>query len=174
MRETAASMTTPVDGAEIANGFSEQDFYLAEFRGRTLAFALPAATAEELPLLEVLLSELEANRTRAVVVSTDRSLLEKISGNRVLDVDDPGWIGRLWRLIRNDVRVGIAVPPDASLASLCRRVVLRLRLAKLIWLDAEGPLKDGQGDRISLVDLAALDRLDALSAQPPPDASRQD
>ncbi len=159
MRETASSMTTPVAGAEIANGFSERDFYLAEFRGRTLAFALPAATPEELPLLAAVLAELEANRTRAIVLSSDRSLLEKISGNRVLDVDDPGWIGRLWRLVRNEVRVGIAVPPDASLASLCRRVVLRLRLAKLIWLDAEGPLKDGQDERISLVDVAALDTL---------------
>ena len=159
MRETAASMTTPVEGAEIANGFSERDFYLAEFRGRTLAFALPAAAPEELPPLELVLAELEANRTRTIVLSTDRSLLEKISGNRVLDVDDPGWIGRLWRWTRSDLRVGIAVPTDASLAALCRRVVLRLRLAKLIWLDAEGPLKDEQGERMSLVDVAALDAL---------------
>ena len=66
-------MTTPVDAAEIANGFSERDFYLAEFRGRTLAFALPAATPEELALFEAVLADLEANRTRVIVFSTDGS-----------------------------------------------------------------------------------------------------
>ena len=159
MRQTAASMTTPVDGSEIANGFSERDFYLAEFRGRTLAFALPAATPEELALFEVVLADLEANRTRVIVFSTDGALLEKIGCNRVLDVDDPGWIGRLWRWIRDDSRVGVAAPVDASLASLSRQVVLQLRLAKLIWLDPDGPLKDGQGERFSLVDVAGLDTL---------------
>ncbi|MEE2674623.1 MAG: GNAT family N-acetyltransferase [Myxococcota bacterium] len=159
-------MTVPVDGAEISNGFSERDFYLAEFRGRTLAFALPAATTEELALLEAVLTELEANGSRAIILSTDRTLLEKIGANGVLDVDDPGWIGKLWRWIRNDPRVGVEVPAGASLAAECRRLVLQLRLAKLIWLDAGGSLEDDQGERVSLVDVAGLEKLlrsDALS-----------
>lgn len=147
MRETAASMSSP------DAGFSERDFYLAEFRGRTLAFALPAAEPDDLPFVEAVLRELEGNRTRVIVLSTDRSLLEKIAGDRVLDADDPGWIGRLWRWSRSDVRVGIAVPAEDSLASLCRRVVLRLRLAKLIWVDPQGPLRSASGERVSLVDL---------------------
>jgi N-acetylglutamate synthase-like GNAT family acetyltransferase len=152
-------MPAPLEGAEIPNGFSERDFYLAEFRGRTLAFALPTAAAEELRELEAVLAALEANRTRVIVLSADRSLLEKVTGKRVLDVDEPGWVGRLWRGLRSDLRVGIAVQPDASLASRCRGVVLQLGLAKLIWLDAAGPLKTAQGERVSLVDVAALDRL---------------
>lgn len=168
MRENAVSMTTPaegsaglegIEGREIANGFSERDFYLAEFRGRTLAFALPVVAPEDLPLVDVVLAELEANRTRAIVLSADRSLLEKIAGDRILEVDAPGWIGRLWRWLRSDVRVGLAVPPDAGFPSVCRRVVLQLRLAKLVWLDAGGPLKDERGERVSLLDVAALARL---------------
>ncbi len=150
-----------------ADGFSERDFYLAEFRGRTLAFALPSAEPEEVPLLESVLSELEANRTRVLVLSADRSLLEKIAGDRVLDARDPRWIGRLWRAIRNDVRVGIAVGPDEVLASACRRVVLRLRLAKLVWIDPAGPLRDARGERISLLDGAGIAA--ALGGDVPPD-----
>jgi amino-acid N-acetyltransferase len=154
MRENAATMVAA--SSSPTDGFSERDFYLAEFRGRTLAFALPSAEPEEVPLLESVLSELEANRTRVLVLSANRSLLEKIAGDRVLDVLDPRWIGRLWRAIRNDVRVGIAVGPEEVLASACRRVVLRLRLAKLVWIDPAGPLRDARGERISLLDGAGI------------------
>jgi len=153
MRENAASMSAPEDG------FSERDFYLSEFRGRTLAFGLPEVAPEELPLLESVLRELESNRTRAIVLSQDRVLLEKIAGDRVIDAEDPGWIGRLWRWSRSDVRVGIAVRAGDSLASVCRRVVLRLRLAKLIWIDGRGPLTDAKGERVSLLDLKAIEAL---------------
>ena len=141
------------------NGFSERDFYLAEFRARTLAFALPEAAPDELPLLEAVISELEANRTRVLVLSADRSLLGKIAGERVIDAENPGWIGRLWRTIRSEVRVAIALPADEALAAACRRVVLRLRLAKLIWIDPDGPLIDARGERISLLDGARHDAL---------------
>ena len=60
------------DGPTIPGGFSQRDFYLAEFRGRTLAFSLPAAEPEELPVLESVLTELEANRTRVIVLDRSR------------------------------------------------------------------------------------------------------
>jgi len=166
MGETAATMSSHQDGGPtIPGGFSQRDFYLAEFRGRTLAFSLPAAKPEELPVLESVLTELKANRTRVIVLSADRSLLEKVAGDRVLEANDPHWVGRLWRAIRNDVRVAIAVPSEESLASVCRRVVLRLRLAKLVWIDPDGPLKDASGKRISLLDRTEIGdearRLDA-------------
>jgi N-acetylglutamate synthase-like GNAT family acetyltransferase len=146
-------------GLGFDDGFSERDFYLAEFRGRTLAFALPNAEPAEIPLLEAVLAGLEANRTRVVVLSSDPSLLEKVAGDRVLEAEDPRWIGRLWRAIRGDVRVAIAVPSDELLASVCRRTVLRLRLAKLIWVDRDGPLRGARGERISLLDRPALEAL---------------
>ena len=168
MRQTAASMTPPVEGSRLPNGFSERDFYLAEFRGRTLAFALPALSPRELPVLEGVLADLEPNRTRAILLSADRGLLEELCGDRVLDVRESGWVGKLWRGVRSDQRVGVAVSPEASLASLCRRVVLQLRLAKLIWLGDEACLKDAQGARVSWVDVEALGTLlesDALGSK---------
>lgn len=141
------------------NGFSERGFYLAEFRGRTLAFAIPEAAADELPVLEAVLAQLEANRTRVLILSANRALLEKVAGDRVVDSKGPRWIGRLWRAIRSQSRVAIALPVDEPLAAACRRVVLRLRLAKVIWIDAAGPLVDASGERISLVDGVGIEAL---------------
>ncbi len=143
----------------LSNGFSERDFYLAEFRGRTLAFAVPGASPDELPLLQSVIDVLEANRTRVLVLSADRALLEKIAGDRVLDAHDPRWVGRLWRTIQSNVRVAVALSPDESAAAACRRVALRLRLAKLIWIDAAGPLVNESGERISLVDSRGIESL---------------
>ncbi len=145
--------------SQVANGFSQRDFYLSEFRGRTLAFALPDASPDDLPRLESVIDGLEANRTRVLVLSHDRSLLEKIAGDRVLDSNDPHWVGRLWRTSRSHVRVAVAVPGGEPLAAACRRIALRLRLAKLLWIDREGPLRDAAGERISLVDGAGIDGL---------------
>ena len=155
----------------LANGFSERDFYLAEFRGRTLAFAVPGASPEELPLLQSVIDRLEANRTRVLVLSADRTLLEKIAGDRVLDADHPRWVGRLWRTIQSNVRVAIALSPDESAAAACRRIALRLRLAKLIWIDPAGPLVNESGERISLVDGAGIASL--LGSPLAGDASRR-
>jgi N-acetylglutamate synthase-like GNAT family acetyltransferase len=159
MGETAATMSGPSETTPppISGGFAERDFYLAEFRGRTLAFALPGAASDDLAGFDAVLTRLEANRTRVIVLSTDRSLLEKVAGDRVLEANDPDLVGGLWRAIRNDVRVAIAVPGDEALASACRRIVLRLRLAKLIWIDRDGPLKGPSGERISLLDCSEIE-----------------
>lgn len=140
-------------------GFSERDFYLAEFRGRTLAFALPEADPGELPRLEAVIAGLEANQTRVLVLSRDRSLLEKVAADRVIDLDEETWVGRLWRAIRSGARVALAVSGDESLPQACRRAALRLRLAKLIWIDRDGPLVNRSGERISFVDGAGIETL---------------
>jgi N-acetylglutamate synthase-like GNAT family acetyltransferase len=156
--------------ASAIDGFSERDFYLAEFRGRTLAFALPVGAPQDLSRLEPVLRELESNRTRVVLLSKDRSLLEKTSGDRLIDADDPGWIGRLWRLSRVGVRVGIAVREGDSLASVSRRIALRLQLAKLVWIDPSGPLTDAKGERVSLLDVRGIQAL--LQSGSVPEATR--
>ena len=79
------------------NGFSEREFYLAEFRGRALALAIPQASPDELPLLESVIARLEANRTRVLLLASDRALLEKLARGRIVDADAPDWVGRLWR-----------------------------------------------------------------------------
>ena len=114
-----------------------------------------------------MLAALEPNRTRVILLSADRGLLDELCGDRVLDVRESGWVGKLWRWVRSDLRVGVTVSPDVSLGSLCRRVVLQLRLAKLIWLGAEACLTDAEGARVSWVDVAALDRLLESESLPP-------
>jgi N-acetylglutamate synthase-like GNAT family acetyltransferase len=156
----------------LANGFSERDFYLAEFRGRTLAFALESASSEELSLLEAVVRQLEANRTGTLLLSRDRRLLESAASGRVVDSADPRWIGRLWRTLQSGRRVAVALPADDSLAAACRRIALRLRLAKVIWIDPEGSLRSPTGERISFVDRSGLERL--LAGPEPGDASRRE
>ena len=142
-----------------ASGLSEREFYLAEFRGRTLAFALPRLGPDELAPLSAVLDALDRNRTRVLLLSSDRPLLERLAADRVLETKEPAWIGRLWRASRAGGRVGIALPEGESLPAACRRVALRLRIAKVVWLDSEGPLVGGRGERVSFVDgegIAAL------------------
>lgn len=140
-------------------GFSERDFYLAEFRGRTLAIVLPQAKPEDLAPLDAVLARLASNRTRVLVLSKDPASLERVTALQVAGASDLGWPGRLWRELQRRSCVGILVSPDEPLASACRRIALRLRLAKVLWIDPAGPLVDVQGERISWLDLAAVGAL---------------
>jgi N-acetylglutamate synthase-like GNAT family acetyltransferase len=151
-----ASETQREAGSE---GFCERDFYRAEFRGRTLAFALPDAQPSELGPLLTVLEELDANRTRVLLLASDRAVLEALSSVQLAAGTDSSWPGPLWRAIRDCARVGIHVSPDEELAAVCRRIVLRLQLAKLVWVDSTGPLRGPDGQRISLLDMAGLDAL---------------
>jgi amino-acid N-acetyltransferase len=90
-------------------------------------------------------------------------LLEKLAGDAVQSRSDPRWIGRLWRRLRRGLVAGLEIDERGFLA-LCRETVLRVRLAKLVWLDPEGGLHREDGSRLSVLDLAALD---ALLADPP-------
>jgi N-acetylglutamate synthase-like GNAT family acetyltransferase len=142
------------------NGFSEKDFYLAEFRGRTLAIALSEARAGDLESLESVLAELEANTTRVVLLSPNPALLEGLTGESPLVASDSRLVGRLWRVLRQQMRVGIAVAPDDEFARVCCEIVLRLRLAKLVWIDPDGRgLAGASGERLSFINLAELDLL---------------
>jgi N-acetylglutamate synthase-like GNAT family acetyltransferase len=140
-------------------GFSEKDFYLAEFRGRALAIAVSAAEIGELDSLELVLAELEANVTRVILLSPDRALLEKLTTQTPLATSDSRWVGSLWRGLRRRARMGISVRPDEAFAGACREIALRLRLAKLVWIDPEAWLARPDGNRLSFADLAQLDLL---------------
>ncbi len=155
IRDTAGVTTR----AQASRGFSEKDFYLAEFRARTLALALPRQDAKVLAPLEDLLGELGANDTRAVLLSCERAPLEKLVGGATYALSDPRWLGRVWRELRTGTRAGLVVESPESLPSACRRVALRLGLVKLVWIDPDGGLVDAQGGRVSFVDLRALDGL---------------
>jgi N-acetylglutamate synthase-like GNAT family acetyltransferase len=173
MTDSIADQPGPGDAANASPlgsaAFSERDFYLSEFRGRTLAFALPATSPTQLSHLREVLAELAENRTPVIVLSQDEETLDLVSGTKLAVGADPAWLGRLWRALREHSSVGITVRSDEDLASTCRRIALALRLAKLVWIDSDGPLRDERGERISWLDASAIDRLLAAGGPARPD-----
>lgn len=149
--------------------FSEREFYLAEFRGRTLGIALPERPADSLENLARVVAELAKNGTRCVVISPAREALEAVVPVLVEPAGQTDWVGELWRGLRTGMSAGLWLSDEASpgqgtdpFPARCRAAVLDLRLAKLVWIDARGSLQNDAGQRISLLDLADL----AGSAKP--------
>ncbi len=134
--------------------FSEKDFYLQEFRGRTLAFALPGEVLGETEPLEAVLAELAANRTPVVLLSEDRAALEKLTGAPPLEADAPGLPGRVWRRLAKEPRAAVATRPEGS--TRAADAALALGLTKLVYLDRVGGFVRPDGERVSFVDLAEL------------------
>jgi N-acetylglutamate synthase-like GNAT family acetyltransferase len=159
--------------------FSERDFYLGEFRGRSIAIALERASADGLAQLSDVLAELAANETRVALLSPDRGLLEKLVADAVVvrgaspggSEGDLRWVGGLWRRLRTGASAGLVVEGSDSFAAGCREVVDQLQLAKLVWIDSQGGLQRPDGARISYVDLVELEGIMAArhSDRPPPE-----
>ncbi len=138
--------------------FTEKSFYLAEFRGRSLAIALPEPELASPAAFEAVLSLLGENGTRVVLLSPHARLLEQLSDESLVSCAQPNWIGLLWHELRARGRSGLCLESGA-MAEQCREVALRLRLAKLVWIDETGGLMRRDGTRVSLLDLADLERL---------------
>ena len=148
--------------SQIPVPFSERDFYLAEFRGRTLAIALPeepAVAGEDRLVVEQVLADLAANDTRVILLGADTRLLSEFSGTAALETLGSDWVGTAWRQLQKHPSIGLVGSPGESLPALCSRVTLELKLAKLVWLGSRGVLWLPEGRRRSLVDLADLAEL---------------
>ena len=92
--------------------FSEKSFYLAEFRGRSLALVAPEPLpADEVETLLALLDEFSKNDTRIVVLSPHRACVEALVG-RVGVAEGADWVGALWRRLQAERRAGLALDPD--------------------------------------------------------------
>jgi len=143
-------------------GFSEKSFYLGEFRGRSLVFAVPgdasstSASADVAAALNPVVGELAEHRTRVLILSADEALLAACAPGGVVAEDDPGWIAAAWRAGRSARPVGLCVPGEEALPAAAARVGERLRIAKLVWLHADGPLRRSDGERISFLPLEQL------------------
>jgi hypothetical protein len=144
--------------------FSEKGFYLDEFRGRTLAIAARAEHLRAPAGLEPTLKELEANRTRVVLISTEPEALESLLDTPVLRAraaDERGGAleTALWRAMREAPRAGLAVEASRPFPAACREIAVRLGISKLVWVDPDGGLLRGDGSRLSFVDLEELREL---------------
>jgi N-acetylglutamate synthase-like GNAT family acetyltransferase len=149
--------------------YTEKAFYLADFRGRTLAIAGDAeALADPAPLRSVL-AELEQNQTRIALFTHDAALARALKAP-VVELPRDRAVGSLWRALRKSPRVALLVEPGAGFAAACRALAVSLRLSKLIFLDPRGALLRADGTRLSFVD---LEELDALRADPVGDTARR-
>jgi amino-acid N-acetyltransferase len=145
--ETAGQVIAP---------FSEKGFYLAEFRGRTIAVTLPAASLPALAPLEAVLVQLVANATRVVLIASDPRAFASLRDTSFLAADAPRLEGAVWHALRVSRRVGVCVADADDFARASGRIALRLGVTKLVWIDPDGALLDGSGRRLSFVDLGEL------------------
>lgn len=136
--------------------FSEKSFYLDEFRGRTIAFAL-AEPCDAPPLLAVL-DELARNQTRSLLFASDPAWLEALLGEPPEELDQPLLSARLWRRLRARQRAGVQVPAEFDLATRAGDTCLRLGVTKLVWIDRGGGLVRPDGGRVSFVDMGELEK----------------
>jgi len=136
--------------------FSEKGFYLSEFRGRTLLLAGRAEDLAPGTALQVLIKELAANRTRVLLLTTERSVAEELASPPAIDAGADRFEGAVWRAFAHAPQVGIVTGGGRGFASTCREVALRLGIGKVVVLDAEGGLSRASGGRSSFVDLEEL------------------
>ena len=141
-------------------GFSEKDFYLAEFRGRAVGIALERADAGGLEALAAVLAEFASNATRVVILAEDSALLERIVKDAWIPSDEFLWASSLWRLLRTEACAGVRIDAATKgFVAACREVVERLQLAKLVLIDEGDALVHPDGSRLSYVDVSELDRM---------------
>jgi len=147
------------DGA----GFSERDFYLQEFRGRTLGIACPSPLLRDPSGLGGVVGTLTRNGTRVLLISSRRAALEPLVGERIVPASDPALETALWRRLRQSSRAGLLVGGREPFARRLRELTLRLGLVKLVWIDPGGGFTDRRGARLSFVH---VDELRELLAAP--------
>jgi GNAT superfamily N-acetyltransferase len=147
--------------------FSEREFYLAEFRGRSIGFAWPddEAPSEAVltSLLPDLLRELVANGTRVVLMSSRDDVLalarrlatergrvaEEVtlaSTEQTSTFASKPWALSLWRLLRLHGCAALRLPAEDFEPS-CQRVAVALRLAKVVWIQSTPPVYRGSSAR---------------------------
>lgn len=157
----------PPAAPSAAASFLEKDFYLREFRGRSLAIAVAASDLKTAAPLAAVVDELVENGTRVVLISTERSAIDELVEGRFVSAATPRLESVVWRRLRERPRVGLVVGGSLAFAPACRDVALRLRCSKLVWIDREGGLVRPGGERLSFVDLDELRALLAGSAAAP-------
>jgi N-acetylglutamate synthase-like GNAT family acetyltransferase len=150
--------------------FTEREFYQREFRDRTLAIALPEGAAPE-PLAAPL-RELAACNANAVLIAPLRTSLAPIGVGTTLRASSPRLEGNVWRALRVEPCVGVAVARRMDFGDAVRELAVRLGVFKLVWLDARGGIRNKHGQRLSFVHRAELRQLLANPARNLPQEAR--
>jgi N-acetylglutamate synthase-like GNAT family acetyltransferase len=150
--------------------FTEREFYQREFRDRTLAIAVPEGV--ELAPLAAPLRELAVCNANAVLIAPLRTSLAPIDVAPVLRASSPRLEANVWRALRVQPWVGIAVARRMDFGDSVRELAVRLGVFKLVWLDAGGGIRNKSGQRLSFVHRAELRQLLANPARNLPQEAR--
>jgi len=139
--------------------FSEREFYLAEFRRRSIGIAWPESEPLVREPLADVVALLVANGSRVVILSPQEEVTLIGSALPAIDFGEANFAPRLWRRLRDRGHAGLLISSESFEAD-CLQAALTLRLAKVVWIQSNAPIQrtDGEG-RVSVVDLAHLGSL---------------
>ncbi len=161
--------------------FSEKTFYLEEFYGKSLLFALIPPSGERVTELDSLmrtLRELRRNQTRCIVIVSARALgrlmrrMGRMAPSEPPPVFDPSVgmrtrpyppdsaVARIWKALKAGSIVVASTSTDdpEDLLVFAQELASRLRVFKLLLLDREGGLVDDNGERLSFVESKRIGR----------------
>ena len=164
------------------SAFSEKAFYLEEFYGKSILFALVPPCGERLSDLDSLiktLRELRRNQTRSIVITSDNGLervlrrmgrlkpaetppvFDSARGLRSRPYPPDSAVTQIWRVLRSgSIAVAAAKSRDPEdLLVFAQEMASRLRVFKLVMIDRRGGLLDKKGERISFVDVRRVIRV---------------
>ena len=142
--------------SDVLRTFSEREFYLGEFRGRTIGIAWPATEVPAEQPLAGVVEELSSNGSRVVVLSPVEEVFVVAGLGAPVDASSSAYAPAVWRDLRERGAAGLRVAAD-GFASSCVEIARTLRLAKVVWIQSSPPVERIAGDgRVSVVDLAHL------------------
>ncbi len=173
---------TPMASRRSGLVLTEKSFYLEEFYGKSLLFALIPPSGERLSELDSLnrtLRELRRNQTRCIVIASTRALprlmrrlgrlapphpplrFNPATGLRSRPYPPDSAISALWQALRAGPIVVAETETGApmDLVIFAQQLASRLRVFKLLLLDRAGGLVDGAGNRLSFVQIGRARRI---------------
>lgn len=178
-------MSEPLDESAAGGGgaalFDEKSFYLEEFYGKSLLFALIPPSGERLGELDSLvrtLRELRRHQARCIVIVPVDALarvmrrLGRLAPAAEPPVFNPGAglrsrpyppdsaVALIWRSVSAGSVVVAAADTGkpADFTVFAQELASRLRVFKLILLDRQGGLTGSDGERLSFVELSRIGR----------------
>jgi len=161
--------------------FTEKTFYLEEFYGKSLLFALVPPSGERLAELDALartMRELRRNQTRCIVIASAAAMprvmrrlgrmaprgeipsFNPARGLRTRPYPPDSTIAQIWQHLRAGLIVTAAVAGGdaADLVVFARELASRLRVFKLLLLERAGGLTGPDGNRLPFVEIKRLRR----------------
>jgi amino-acid N-acetyltransferase len=180
----ASAMAGPLaeEPRAMAPAFSEKSFYLEEFYGKSLLFAMIPPAGQRINDYDSLvrtLRELRRNQSRCIVIAAPSSvpkLLRRMGrmapagevpvfnpslGLRTRPYPPDNAVTQIWEGLRAGSTVVASTNDDDpnDLIVFAQELASRLRVFKLIFLDRHDGLTDRKGERLSFVEMTRIRKL---------------